>query len=163
MRPDRLERLRRRGADLPSELPRGIPAAPHTSVAEALGPVQRSTAPVAAALALLAGLGPVWTDDPRAALLPGVPALLLGGLWWIGRQPRRRRVAQVLVTSVCGLLLLATAPALAGLGSDAGAAAYQLSCLGLAIVQLTIAWPCWRRANAEFASARAARSLYDEL
>jgi hypothetical protein len=162
--PHRLERLRQRARHLPPELGSAAPPPEYEPVAAALAPLARATVPVGLALLVLAALAPGWTGTLAAALLAGVPGIALVVTGRLARAPRRRRVALVLATSTAGFLALATVAGLSGLVGGAGlGGAYQGLCCVCAAVLLAVAWPCWRRANAVGDSARAARSLFDEL
>ena len=115
-------------------------------------------------LAALAAGASRWTGgDPRAALLPGVPAGLLAVLFVAGRRSRPRRVAMALATATSGMLAIATASSLGSLGDLNPAVRFQLACLAVAAVHLAAAAPAWRRVEREGAAADELLRMYEEL
>jgi hypothetical protein len=135
--------------------------------AACLAPVRRAGVWAGLVLALLAGCAPACTGDPRAALLPGVPAVLLLLTHRLGRPLPARRVASVATTSIAGFAVLATLPSLAALdqlsGEHAWAVGLQLACLLVGAVVLLCAWPAWRAFHSEAGAADATRRAFEEL
>lgn len=141
--------------------PRPNPAAAR---ARALRSVWIATGVAALLLAALAAGASRWTGgDPRAALLPGVPAGLLAVLFVAGRRSRPRRVAMALATATSGMLAIATASSLGSLGDLNPAVRFQLGCLAAAAVHLAVAAPAWRRVEREGAAADELLRMYEEL
>lgn len=134
---------------------------------DALRGVWQSSAALAVTLAILAWNAPSWTGDPRAALLPGVPAGFVGLLFLLGRTPPRRRAAMVLATTTAGFLALTTVASLGSislLGTETGpAVAFQLACLASSAAFLGRSAPAWRKVNTEGARADELLRMYDEL
>ena len=136
---------------------------PARARARALRSVWIATGVAALLLAALAAGASRWTGgDPRAALLPGVPAGLLAVLFVAGRRSRPRRVAMALATATSGMLAIATA-SLGSLGDVNPAVRFQLACLALAAVHLAVAAPAWRRVEREGAAADELLRMYEEL
>lgn len=127
--------------------------------------VGRGSFVLAGVLFGLAAWGPRVAGDPRAAWLPGVPALaiLIGA--WAARAPRRRRVSLILVTAAVATLAIATGGVLARLRDVAtdGAAAWQAVVFLSCAVFLFASWPAFRRAEAARKEAEAVQALYEEL
>ena len=127
--------------------------------------VGRGSFALAGVLLGLAAWGPRAVDDPRAAWLPGVPALavLIGA--WAARAPQRRRVCLILVTAAVATLAIAAGGVLARvqqIPSDPAVgwqAAVFLSCA----VFLLASWHAFRRAEAARKEAEAVEALYEEL
>ena len=119
-------------------------------------------------LIVVAGLAPDWAGgDPKAALLPGLPAAIVLILYWLGRRPRRRRVTMVLATSAAGFLALTTVTSLGALdrlgGPGGKAVLFQILCLGLSAAFLGSTVTAWRRVNEEGDAADAELRMYEEL
>ena len=141
--------------------PRPDPAAAR---ARALGSVWVTTAAAALLLAALAAGAPRWTDgDPRAALLPGAPAVLLAALFAAGIRPGPRRAAMALATATSGMLAVATVSSLGSLGDLTRAVCFQLACFVVAAVHLAVAAPAWRRVEREGSAADELLRMYEEL
>ncbi|MEE2939770.1 MAG: hypothetical protein VX460_05245 [Planctomycetota bacterium] len=141
--------------------PRPDPAATR---ARALGSIWVTTGAAAVLLAALAAGASRWTGgDPRAALLPGVPAGLLAVLFAAGIRPGPRRAAMALATATSGMLAIATASSLGSLGDPAPAVRFQLACLVIAAVHLAVATPAWRRVDRDGAAADELLRMYEEL
>lgn len=132
-----------------------------------LAPVRRAGFWAGLVLVGLAGCAPVCTGDPRAALLPGVPAVLLLLAHRLGEPLAARRVASVATTSIAGFVVLATLPSVAALdqlsGEHAGAIGLQLACLAAGSLVLLRAWPAWRAFHGKTGAADATRRAYEEL
>jgi hypothetical protein len=119
-------------------------------------------------LGLVALVAPDWAGgDPRAALLPGVPAALVGGLYWLGRSHQRRRVTMALTTITAGFLALTTVSSLGAIeqlqGPGGLSVAFQLLCLGLSAGFLAISAPAWRRVEELGTAADDQLRMYEEL
>lgn len=136
--------------------------------ARALGPLRAATWAYGGVLAALAVLAPGWTGgDLRAALLPGIPAVLCLALGALARTPARCRVCMALVTTIAGFLALTTAGSLGALGSmteeTRSAVLFQVGCLAASGALLAVSAPCWRRTNEEGGRADDLDRMYDEL
>ncbi|MEC8494376.1 MAG: hypothetical protein VXZ39_05615 [Planctomycetota bacterium] len=160
-----MEAARRLHAPRDARPKQGVPRPdPAAARARALGSVWIATGVAAVLLAALAAGASRWTGgDPRAALLPGVPAGLLAALFAAGIRPGPRRVAMALATATSGLLAIATVSSLGSLGEPNPAVRFQLACLVVAAVHLAVAAPAWRRVDREGAAADELLRMYEEL
>lgn len=152
--------------DLPE--PHALPSVrPDAAVAAAaeLTAVGRACWLLAAWLFGLAAWGPRAVEDPRAAWLPGGPALVVLIGAWAARKPQRRRVSLVLVTAAVATLALATGGVLARaqeIGADS-AVTWQAAVFVSCMVYLLASWPAFRRAESARKQAEAVAALYEEL
>lgn len=122
------------------------------------------TLPYGGALTALAIGAPAWTGgDPKAALLPGLPAALALVLFVLGRAPHRRRVTVALTTTTAGFLALTTAASLGALAAPTPAGLFQAACFALSALYLVITVPAWRRVESEGAASDQLLRMYEEL
>lgn len=152
--------------DLPP--PTALPAVrpdPAQAAARELPRVRRGAWWTGLALGALAAVGPGATGDPRAAWLPGVPAIGVSLFAGLAGRPERCRVMLVLAAACCATLAVATGGALARLAelTSSTAVAWQLGVFVCVMSFLLASWPAFRRAEAARREAEAVRHLYEEL
>ena len=116
-------------------------------------------------LAVSAALGPwLCEGDPRAALLAGVPSLVVLLAVWAGREAPYRRLAMIALTATAGFLGLATiSSVLSFRDMPGGPLAYQATCCLVSAGTLIAAIPAWSRAARARSEAETLRDLYEEL
>lgn len=148
----------------PGQLPDRRPTPAEAAAAELRG-VRKLALAASGALGGAAAWAPVATQDPRAAWLPGIPALLVGAAVWAARRPRRCRVALILATACVATLAVATAGVLSRLaqGGQDPTVVWQATVFLICASFLLGAWPAFRRAEAARAEAEAVVALYEEL
>lgn len=146
MRPDQVRRRMRSAPELAPHA--GGHPDPAEVSARVLAPLRLAGRIAGCSLAILALAAEFATSDPRAALLPGVPAL---GLLLVDRMSRpfeRRRLAAVATTSLAGFTAIATAPSLAAAdrirSPEGHAVMWQLLILLVSGILLFVAWIGWR-------------------